>query len=396
MGDKIMGNQRKKVVVLGAGAAGIMAANRLRKSFRADDVGITVIDREDKHYYQPGYLTLAFHMDTPESLVRDTRKLLVNDITFRQDEATGIDVDSRAVQLRNGDLPYDYLIIATGLTYADEAPEGLRSGLELKKKVFNFYTLQGALALRDALDDFNGGTIVSSITEMPIRCPAAPTEFILLCADTLRRRGLLKKTRLVVTVPAPFVPPQMEPFKSYVRKRLDDNGIEVLTEFKPIRIDGAAGTYEDSAGRKLTFDLMAVVPPNRGEPVVKGVDGLTDQAGWVIANKETLQVERARNIFVIGDASNFPNPKTAAASRKEAQVLRARLTATLQSKEPSALYDGETICPVLTDFGHAFFVHFNYTRALRQVKEDRATYYLHVYLLKYFYWDYILKGNLFK
>ncbi len=391
-----MGNRLKKIVVLGAGAAGIMAANRLRKAIPSGAAEITIVDRQDKHYYQPGYLTLAFRIDAPESLVRDTRSLLLKGVVFRQDEATGIDAEKSILTLRGGTLAYDYLVLATGLTYADDTPEGLRSGLASKKRVFNFYTLEGALALRDALDAFRGGTIISSIADMPIRCPAAPMEFILLCHSMLRRRGLLQKSKLIVTVPTPFVPPQMEPFKSYLRKRLDDRGIEVHTEFKPVKVDDATGTYEDERGRKLHFDLLAIVPPNRGEPLVRGVEGLTDQLGWVVANRETLEVDRGHNVYVIGDASNFPNPKTAAAARKEAQVLRQRLTAELHGAQPSALYDGETICPVLTDFRHAFFVHFNYTRALREVRENAATYYLHVYLLKYFYWDYILKGNLFK
>ena len=73
-------------------------------------------------------------------------------------------------------LPYDVLVVATGARLVPEETEGL-TGPGWNEKVFTFYDLDGATALHDALDAFDGGRLVVNVVDMPIKCPVAPLEF---------------------------------------------------------------------------------------------------------------------------------------------------------------------------------------------------------------------------
>ena len=108
---------------------------------------------------------------------------------------------------QSGDLYYHYLVIATGAQLYLDEPEGMKEGLAKAETVFTFYTLEDAVKLRDALKRIDGGTIVSSITEMPITCLAAPVKFIMLAESTMRMRGQRDKYKFILTVPTLSIPP---------------------------------------------------------------------------------------------------------------------------------------------------------------------------------------------
>jgi sulfide:quinone oxidoreductase len=391
-----MADSRKQIVIIGGGAGGIMAANRLRKELRPEEADITLIERNLHHFYQPGYLTLLFDIDQPEKLVRNVKDLLRDDIKLHVDEAKRIDFKRKSVLLGCEEVHYDYLVIATGAKLYLDEPDGLKEGLAEGKNVFTFYSMEHAVKLREALKRFNGGTIVSCICEMPIKCLAAPVEFILLAEAQMRKRGIRDKCRFILTVPSPSIPPNVEPYASHIESMLSAKGIEVRTEFTPSKVEGAKGVCHDFLGDGVEFDLLCIIPPHMGEDVIQETEGLGDPMGWAMTDKNTLEHKNARSVFVIGDAGNFPSGKTASAARKQAAVLAQRLRAIIRREQPATEYDGNTICPILTGFGKALFAEFDYAKSISSYKDSFAKWFLHVYLLRWLYWDFILKARFFR
>ncbi len=170
----------KKLVILGAGTAGTMMANHLRSELDKRDWEIDVIDHRQEHYYQPGFLFLPFDIYKPKDLVKSISSFIPKGVNLVSDKADKIVSAEKKVVMQNGDvIHYDILIIATGCDIAPEEVEGM-NGAEWKKSVFDFYTFEGSLALRNKLRTWKGGKLVVHITEMPIKCPVAPLEFAFL------------------------------------------------------------------------------------------------------------------------------------------------------------------------------------------------------------------------
>ena len=76
-------------------------------------------------------------------------------------------------------------------------------GTEWRRSIFDFYTLEGAQALREALTEFDGGRLVVHITDMPIKCPVAPLEFTFLADAYFRERGMRDRVEIVYVTPLP-------------------------------------------------------------------------------------------------------------------------------------------------------------------------------------------------
>ena len=169
----------KHLVILGAGTAGTMAANRLRRALPTT-WSVTVVDRDDHHLYQPGMLLLPFGTYRPEQLVRSRHAFLGDGIELLTGEVDRVDAPASTVHLADGRaLAYDLLVIASGTSPRPDQTPGMLGPL-WHQSIFDFYTLDGAVALRDALARFDRGRLVVHVTDMPIKCPVAPLEFTFL------------------------------------------------------------------------------------------------------------------------------------------------------------------------------------------------------------------------
>ncbi len=385
----------QRIVVIGAGSGGLMAANRMRRALSRDEAEITVLERSDRHIYQPGFVPLLFDLEKPENLVKPTKDLLLKGVNLVADEATLINPKENKVTTANsGDLSYDYLVIATGAQLYLDEPEGMKEGLEKGENVFTFYTLEDALKLRDALKKLEGGTIVSTIAEMPIKCLAAPVKFIMLAESTMRMRGQRDKFRFVLTTPTLSVPPNIEPYASVLESILKSRGIEVMLDFIPETVDSENGTLEDFKGSQVNFDLLSIIPPHEGQDLLQNSPGVADPVGWVPCDKNSLRHNKVDNIYVIGDAGTFPSGKTASGARKQAKVLAQRMRDHIRGREPEAIYDGHTICPIYTRHGRAIFAEFDYDKSISPAKESYIKWLIHIHMLRWLYWNFMLKGLL--
>ncbi|HEX7625519.1 MAG TPA: FAD-dependent oxidoreductase, partial [Gaiellaceae bacterium] len=192
---------KKQIVILGGGTGGTITANRLRKRLSQDEADIHVVDRDDLHVYQPGLLFVPFGLAAADEIVRPRRRQFKSGIAFHETEVDSVDLDRDHVRLADGaELPYDVLVVASGARLLFDETVGL-TGPGWGERVFTFYDLAGADALRVALQSFKGGRLVVDIADMPIKCPVAPIEFVFLADWFLREQGVRAQTEIVLATP---------------------------------------------------------------------------------------------------------------------------------------------------------------------------------------------------
>ena len=190
-----------------------MVANKLRKRLHRDEWKITIIDKDDKHVYQPGLLFIPFGIYQPEDIVRSRSEFLGKGIDFVIDEIVAINVNEQRVETVTGSYPYDQLIVATGVSLAPEEIPGLLEGWQ--KVAFDFYTLNGAINLHKAMREFKGGKLVLNIAEFPFKCPVAPLEFVYMADAYFTERGLRDKIDIRFVTPLPVPLPNPRPVPSF-------------------------------------------------------------------------------------------------------------------------------------------------------------------------------------
>lgn len=349
----------KKIVVLGGGTSGTLIANRLRRLLDRGAAEIVVIDPDDEHVYQPGLLFVPFGKVEPGSLTRPRHRQFRRGVTFRQAAVDRVDLDSNEVVLAGGiPVGYDVLVIATGARLLPEETEGM-TGPGWTEKVFTFYTMDGAVALRRALAEFDGGRLAVAVMDMPVKCPVAPLEFCFLADSWFRERGIRDKVELTYVTPldGAFTKPVCDRELSGLLK---DKGISLVTEFNTGEVDGASGRLVSFDGREVGFDLAVVVPLHGGQAYVEHSPGLGDELGFVPTDQRTLQSKVKPNVFVIGDATDIPASKAGSVAHFEGEVVARNIVSYLAGEPPDAAFDGHANCFIEAGAGKALLIDFNY------------------------------------
>ena len=393
---------RRQIVILGGGTGGTMAANRLRRRFDADEAEIHVVDQDDRHVYQPGLLFVPFGLARLEEIVRPRRRQLHDGIVFHQNEVAEVWIERDEVLLDDRTvLPYDVLVVASGIRLQPEETEGL-TGPGWNERVFTFYSPEGADQLRRALDLFDGGRLVVNLVDMPIKCPVAPLEFAFLTDWYLRERKLRGKTELVYVTPldGAFTKPIAS---ERLGGLLAEKEIELVTEFNAGEVDGVGGKLASYDGRELDFDLLVTVPLHGGAAFIERSPGLGDALGFVPTDKATLQASAKPNVFALGDATDLPTSKAGSVTHFEAEVLAENVARFLAGEELDAGYDGHANCFIETGFHKALLIDFNYDTeplpghfptavGLPLLKESRLNH-LGKLLFQSIYWHALLPGR---
>lgn len=345
------------LIILGAGTGGTLLANKLRKALPSD-WSITVIDRNNAHHYQPGYLFIPFGTYRPKQVVKPRDRYLPG-VKFLIDEATAIDKDSNTITLASGQvIGFDKLIVATGTHSAPEEVAGMAEALANTDSVHEFYSLEGASRLKPALKKLKKGNLVVHISEMPIKCPVAPMEFALLAQDYMRKRGR------GFDVDITFVTPLDGAFTKPVASQelgtfLATRGIKVVTDFHVAEVDGPGRQLTSFDGRVVDFDLLVTVPPNRGATVIAD-SHLGNDAGFLPVNPHTLQSLASPDIWGIGDATDVPTSKAGSVVHFQADTLVPNLLANIAGRDLPESFDGHANCFIESGRGEAMLLDFNY------------------------------------
>ncbi|MFO0664989.1 MAG: FAD/NAD(P)-binding oxidoreductase [Polyangiaceae bacterium] len=350
--------RQKHLVIIGGGTAGTMIANRMAKRLSSRDWKVVLVDPSETHLYQPGLLFLPFGALDEEEDLRPRAWTLHKKVEWMRTHVLRVDTAKKRVEMQEGEpVPYDLLVIASGSRIRPDLTEGMQ-GPAYGKSVHDFYTLPGALALRDALDKFSSGRIVVNIVEMPIKCPVAPLEFTFLADDFFRKKGLRDKVELVYVTPldGAFTKPIASKLLGGL---LDRKGIRVETEFSCARVDAERGVIVSWDEREIPYDLLVTIPTHSGAEFVEK-SGLGNELGFIPTDPHTLKARGHDDIFVIGDATDVPASKAGSVAHFEAEVLTENLTAIVHGDAPEMTFDGHANCFVETGDGKALLIDFNY------------------------------------
>lgn len=348
----------RRLLILGAGTAGTMLANHLRRELD-HEWSITIVDRDNDHDYQPGYLFIPFGTYTPERVTKPRRRYLPKGVEFIESGIDRVRPEDNEVDLANGQvLGYDWLLVASGTQPRPDLTPGMGDGKLWHEKIFDFYTKEGSAKLHDALENFEGGKLLVHITDMPIKCPVAPLEFVFLAEDYFRKRGIRHKVDIT------YVTPLDGAFTKPVASRelgnlIKDRSIRLATDFAVESIDNDRQVMVSYDGRELPFDLLVTIPLNTGQQFVYD-SGLGDDAGFIPVDKETLQSTAYDNIFVLGDASNIPTSKAGAVAHFAVETFVPNFLALIQGKPMPKKFDGHANCFVESGRGQALLLDFNY------------------------------------
>jgi len=348
----------KKLVVLGAGTAGTIVINKLRPRLDAGEWSITVVDQEPDHLYQPGFLFIPFGTYEPDDVVKPKKDFIPKGVDYVDGSVDLVEPGTNLVRLEDGtEIEYDFLVIATGTHPRLDQTPGLESD-EYGKTIHDFFSLEGATALAEALDRFEGGKLVVNLIELPIKCPVAPLEFAFLAESYFRERGLRDQVEMT------FVTPLDSAFTKPVAARqlgsmLEERKIALEPDFYLERVDPEAKMLVSYDEREVPYDLLVTVPVNMGADFVAR-SGLGDELNHVYVDQGTFLAKDSDNIFAIGDAADLPTSKAGSVAHFSVEVFVNNFLRHIDGKEMLEEFDGHANCFVESGDGKALLIDFNY------------------------------------
>jgi sulfide:quinone oxidoreductase len=349
----------KTLLILGAGTGGTMVANKMAHHLDSNEWRIIIVDRDENHYYQPGFLFIPFGIYSSSDVVKPKRNFLPPTVDVIFSDIELIEPDKNQVQLArdNKVIKYDYLVISTGSHLHPEETEGMVDG-GWRKNVFDFYSLDGANALSNYLKFWKGGRMVVNVVEMPIKCPVAPLEFLFLADWFFTERGIRDKVEIVFATPLPgaFTKPRAS---AVLGDMLETKGIHLEADFNIGEVDAGKNAIRSYDEREISYDLLVTVPTNMGADVIER-SGMGDELNFVPINKFTLQSEKWENVWVIGDAGNAPTSKAGSVAHYMLDVLVENLQRHMEGLEPKPTFDGHANCFIESGFEKGILIDFNY------------------------------------
>ena len=390
----------RKILILGSGAGGTIMANKLRQELPESEWGITIIDNDEWHHYQPGWLFIPFGVYTPEDCMKPKRDFIPQGVDFVLDEVIKILPDERKVEGKRSSYDYDWLIVATGCRIMPQEVEGMMD--DWGGDVHSFYTLEGALALHKRMKYFDSGRLVLNIAELPYKCPVAPIEFIFMADWFYAIHGARDKVEIELVTPVSGIftkPVATKALSALAEKK----NIKVTTDFDIAQVNAKDKTIESHRGQTVDYDILVTIPPNFGAQVVED-SGLGDPMGYIDTDKFTLKAKNYDRVYVLGDATNVPTSKAGAVAHYEAETVTENLIREIDGQEPKAAFDGHATCFIVSGYEKAVLIDFNYeveplpgmypfpgVGPMTLLGESHANYWGKM-MFKWTYWNMMLKG----
>ncbi len=395
-----------EIVIIGGGAAGVAVASSLLS--RNSKLDIVIIDPADTHYYQPGWTMVGGGIFKPSATVRTMASVIPSKAKWIKAVVAGFEPESNQVILEGcRAISYDALIVCPGIKLNWHGIEGLVETLG-QNGVTSNYRYDLAQYTWDLVKEFKKGKAIFTQPPMPIKCAGAPQKAMYLSADYWLRNGHLKDIQIGFYNAGPvlfgvkeYVPALMKYVARYkanlhFNHRLTKiDGPAKKAWFNVIDADGNASVIETS------FDMIHVVPPQQAPDFIRA-SKLADETGWVDVNQDTLQHKTYKNIYALGDVTNCPNAKTAAAARKQAPVVATNVLFDLNKGNQRAAYDGYGSCPLTVERGKIVLAEFGFGGRLLPSfpkwfidgqKPSRLAWILKERLLPPIYWWAMLKGR---
>jgi len=357
------------IVIVGAGAAGLDAANRLSRAL--DGAKITIIDSRTQHIYQPGLTLVATGIWTPTKVMDENARYIPENVDWIAARVAEFDPNNNAVVTDDGQrVAYDYLMVTTGLEINYGAIEGMSPDLIGKMGIGCVYdNPDHAGRTWNMINEFTDRGGVGIFTRPPgaVKCAGAPLKVAMLTEDLFERKGTRDKAQLYYTPPAKGLFSQPE-INEFLKQELPSRGITIqwdhpLAGIEP-ELKRATFNTPDGA-RTMDYDFIHVVPPMRA-PTPLANSELPWQSGpfaagkWMEVDQYTMQHPRFTNVFGSGDCVGTPIGKTAASVKAQVPVAVDNMVAMIGDKPMVAKYNGYTSCPLITRKGEGILVEFDY------------------------------------
>jgi sulfide:quinone oxidoreductase len=392
------------ILVVGGGNAGIsVSAQLLNKNKKLQ---LAIIEPSDKHYYQPAWSLVGAGIFNKAKTVRSEASVIPKGATWIRDAVTSFKPEENKVYLNNGiSLTYDYLIVAPGIQLNWGEVKGLKENLG-KNGVCSNYDFRYADYTWTCIQQTHKGKAIFTNPHTPVKCGGAPQKIMYLASDYFRKQGRDKQIEVAMWTGGTRVfgvPKYEEVLKGIIAER----HINMQFHQKLVEIDGenkrakfiGIGEQNKDIESWVDFSMIHVTPPQSAPDFIRN-SPLANTAGWVDVDRFTLQHNKYKNIFSLGDASSLPTSRTGAAIRKQAPVLVKNLMAAMQGKPLEARYNGYTSCPIITGYGKLMLAEFDYdnqpaeTFPFNQAKERWSMFMLKRYILPWLYWNEILPGRM--
>ena len=341
----------RTALVLGAGLGGMVAAQALRRLLPKDD-RVVLVEREARHVFPPSLLWLMVGARSAEAISRPVDHAARAGIELVRGEVSAIDPAAKTAVVNGATLRGDALVIALGAEYAPQAIPGLAdAGLCI-------YTLEGATAIRAALEQFQGGRLVVLTATPAYKCPAAPYEAALLVENFLRQRG--RRDNVTMDLYAAEPGPMMvagPAVSAGVCAMVEAHGIGYHPEHQVKSVDAKARRIGFANGKSADFDLLLYVPPHRAPEAVKAA-GLTNESGWIPVDRHTLATKHP-GVYAVGDINVIPLkmgrplPKAGVFAHGEAEAVAHNIAHAWTGKGEPKRFDGHGMCFIETGGGRA-------------------------------------------
>ncbi|MCG3208785.1 MAG: hypothetical protein FOGNACKC_02397 [Anaerolineae bacterium] len=349
----------KRLVVLGAGTAGTMVVNKLSHELNRDEWKITIVDQDETHYYQPGFLFIPFGIYGPNDVIKPKRDFIPAGVEMIVSEIELIEPDKNQVKLvKDGRvLKYDFLVIATGTHPRPDETPGLHDG-EWRKSIHDFYTYEGATTLAKQLRTWEGGRLVVNIMELPFKCPVAPLEFIFLADWHFHKLGIRDRVDLTLVTPLPgaFTKPKAAKLLGNI---LEEKNIKVVPEFMVEHVDPDRKVLVSYEEEEVEYDMLVSVPVNMGADVIER-SGLGDEMNHVPVDTKNFLSTQYDNIFALGDAAALPTSKAGSVAHFAVEVFTENFLRYIDGLDMPHEFDGHANCYIESGFGKGILIDFNY------------------------------------
>ena len=427
-------DKKAKIVVVGAGAGGLMALSRLRRALPNAD--ITIIAPNEIHLYQPGQVFMAAGLYTIDDIKKDNKDFIPDDVNWIKDEVAAFDPDNNNCTTRAGEVvPYDFIVIATGMEYRYEWIKGLTKEDIGTNGISSVYlsdlekgTADGGSITWDWFNDVKKAaasgkkpTVIYTSPKGAIKCGGAPQKILYLSADYLKDEGLSANFIYAPNSSKLFKHPEFDASLQEVQSRYDTITNKFRHNLVAIDVENKVATFEHTYEVKgeydedleeyeiseetkmvdMAYDFIHIVPPMRPSKALEdsplGWKKGTAK-GWLEVDQYTLQHKRYDNVFGIGDVCGIPICRTGGSARHQGPIVVNNLISALEGKPLEEKFDGYTVCPIKTGYGEIMMAEFNYEGVaptmpfLNPAKGNYLWWAFDLYQLKPMYWYLMLRG----
>jgi len=327
------------VVILGAGFGGLELSARLSAAFE-DRIKITLIDKDEAFVFGFSKFDLMFGRQSREEVSLSYRMIHKPGVEFRQETVTSIDPVSRRVVTDKAAYNPDVLVVALGADYDFGATPGFVEGGH------EFYSVAGAMRLRDVLPAFTSGNVIVAVLSEPFKCPPAPCEAAMLLDEYFSGGGVRRNINISVVSPWRIPIPASAPASTAILERFRERNITFVPNQVVTAIDAAAKTAWLRDATAIPYDLFLGIPVHRVPAVVEASGLAVD--GWIPVDKANLST-RFPDVYAIGDVTSAPVPKAGIFAESAGRAVAEHLSVRLRNEGSATPYDGAGSCYI--EFG---------------------------------------------